>query len=94
MIDGYVIHVSFIVRISENTRCPYMKATVAPANVNPARALPGHLLLLQLKSYHLFLIMSTQAVLQRLSSDVPRTLHHINDLALDEDSEIFLHLGG
>ena len=38
--------------------------------------------------------MSTSAVLQRLSSDVPWILHHIDDLALDEDCEIFLHLGG
>ncbi len=43
---GYVIRPSFLVRISENNRRPYMKATVAPADMNPATALLGHLLLL------------------------------------------------
>jgi len=38
--------------------------------------------------------MNPPLILQRLSSDVPKTFYHINDLALDEDCEIFLHLGG
>jgi len=37
--------------------------------------------------------MNPPLILQRLSSDVPKTFYHINDLALDEDCEIFLHLG-
>ncbi|KAH9960191.1 hypothetical protein BC827DRAFT_1268413 [Russula dissimulans] len=37
--------------------------------------------------------MNTSAILQRLGSDVSQNLYSINDLALDEDCEIFLQLG-
>lgn len=37
--------------------------------------------------------MNSPSVLQRLASDAPKTFYHINDLAFDEDYEIFIHLG-
>jgi len=40
-----------------------------------------------------FILMHTPTILQRLGSDVSQNLYSINDLALDEDCEIFLHLG-
>jgi len=37
--------------------------------------------------------MNTPTVLQRPSPDVLQAIHHLNDLAFDEDCELFLHLG-
>ncbi|KAH9983709.1 hypothetical protein BJV74DRAFT_797305 [Russula compacta] len=36
--------------------------------------------------------MASPAILQRLGSDVPETLYYINDLAFDEDCEVFFQL--
>lgn len=38
--------------------------------------------------------MGSAAILQRLGSDVPDALYYVNDLAFDEDCEVFFQLGG
>jgi hypothetical protein len=40
-----------------------------------------------------FLLMDTLKILQRQNPDVPQVFHHLNDLAFDEDCELFFHLG-
>jgi hypothetical protein len=37
--------------------------------------------------------MTTPATLPYLSSDLPATFYHFNDLAFDDDYELSLHLG-
>lgn len=49
--------------------------------------------LLQRGSYYPFPVTTTSSMLPCLSSDVPPTLYHFNDLTLDDDCELFFHLG-